>query len=81
MTFKDIVAEVPQLSVEERYSLITILHHSLDEVRSAKTLIGEDTEHPSSILALRGFLKKEGAPPTDDELKDDYVVYLMEKYG
>jgi hypothetical protein len=80
MTFKEIVAEVPGLSVEEKLALLDILHHSLTEVwQRAERSTDVEADQRSSILELRGFLKAEGLP-SDERLKSDYVDYLIEKY-
>ena len=38
-------------------------------------------EKIAAFHRLRGMLKTEGPPPTDEELKDDYIKYLAEKYS
>jgi hypothetical protein len=38
-------------------------------------------EKLAAFHRLRGMLKVEGPPPTDKELKDDYINYLAEKYS
>ena len=47
--------------------------------QSAKQTSGEDGVSLSQ--RLYGILKFDGAPPTDEELKDLYADYLMEKYS
>jgi hypothetical protein len=38
-------------------------------------------EKIAAFYRLRGMLKTEGSPPTDEEVKDDYINYLAEKYS
>jgi hypothetical protein len=47
--------------------------------QSAKQTSGEDDVSLSQ--RLYGILKFDGDPPTDEELKDLYADYLMEKYS
>jgi ribosomal protein L7/L12 len=35
----------------------------------------------AAVRRLRGIAKFEGEPPSDEELKEDYVNYLAEKYS
>ena len=45
----------------------------------------KDQNSPEEKLAafnrLQGMLKTDAPPPTDEELKEDYINYLAEKYS
>ncbi len=75
MNVQEIVAVIPKLSFEERLELIETLSQSLRGVQSrvARRSV------PAS--KLRGVLKTNEAPPTNEEIKQDYLSYLEEKYS
>lgn len=75
MTYQELVASVKKLPPEERLSLMEVLAQSL------KVDMALQGERPSSLSRVRGMLKGEGPPPSDDELKNDYTEYLIEKYS
>ena len=96
MTRQQLIEEIKLLSLAERVALIEIISRSLREELSpldskkaaptwAKTVLGEN--HPAaagqSTLSQRlsGVLKFDGDAPTDEEVKDAYSDYLMEKYS
>ena len=74
MTVQDLVSEARQLSLEERIQLLELLAHTLRE-----EWLPRETPR-SSFAHLRGVLKSEAAPPTDEEISDAYTEHLMEKY-
>lgn len=77
MIYQDLVTEIENLPLPEQLSLMETLAR----------FIGRHTVKPTvpanSLERVRGLLKP--APgesmPTDAELTDDYVNYLMEKYA
>jgi hypothetical protein len=95
MTQQQFVEEIKQLSVADRLALIEIISRSLredlgtqearvpapqsDAARHATQNSGEN-QAPISRHLL-GVVKFEGDPPTDEEVKDAYADYLMEKYS
>lgn len=95
MTQQQFLDEIKQLSVEERIALIEAISRSLREDLHAKqeslpiaTLEGEEAKRQISredkmaiSQRLYGILKFDGDPPTDEEVKDEYANYLMEKYS
>jgi archaellum biogenesis ATPase FlaH len=95
MTRQQFIEEIKQLSVAERIALIEAITRSLREdleiEQSANSIsatsnseIADDSERERKIAAvrrLRGIAKSEGEPPSDEELKEDYVNYLSEKYS
>lgn len=94
MTRQQFLEEIKQLSITERIALIEAISRSLREEIEARgesmmhsERAGSETnpgdEHKSRIAAVRrlqGILKTSGNPPSDEELKDDYTNYLIEKY-
>jgi ribosomal protein L7/L12 len=95
MTRQQFIEEIKQLSVAERIALIEAITRSLREDleagQSANSIsatsdseVTDDSERGRKIAAvrrLRGVAKSEGEPPSDEELKADYVNHLSEKYS
>jgi hypothetical protein len=69
----DLVQQIRDLSREDRLSLLRELVKSLEaeEPMPLRT---------SSLARVRGLLKKDAPPPTDDQVRESYVQYLIEKY-
>jgi hypothetical protein len=76
MGYLEIAAEVKQLPVDERLLLLEELTRSLrlELVRPGTQL------HRGASSLWRGMLKPDGPPPLDQEIKDSYAEYLIEKY-
>ena len=76
MTYTAIVSEIVRLPLRERLSLIEALTRSVVEemAASAKRKPG------SSLDRMLGILKSDGPMATDEELKEDYINYLVRKY-
>lgn len=75
MTREELVDQINQLPLEERKAL-------LDEVSRAVREGIRPREHKESVVELlRGIGKPDGPLPTDEELKEDYIRYLTEKYS
>jgi hypothetical protein len=73
MTVQDVMAEIKQLSLEDRLQLLEWLTRALrDESKRF-------SRKESSLARVRGLLKTD-CPPTDTELAEEYADYLMEKY-
>jgi hypothetical protein len=70
MTYTELVAEIRRLTAEERLAL-------LEEI--ARSLQVESPPAPPAEQ-LRGMFRGDAPPPTDDEVKEWYVDYLLEKY-
>ncbi len=95
MTQQQFIEAAKRLSVAERVALIEAISRSLREDlqtdnSGARTVPPETHESTgqsererkiAAIRQLRGILKPEGPPPSDEEWKEDYVNYLMEKYS
>ena len=76
MTLQEILPELRRLSLDERLILLEALTRSVREDFSAP----QKALDVVPFVTLRGALKPNGPMPTDEELKDDYVDYLIEKY-
>jgi hypothetical protein len=93
MTRQQFIEEIKQLSVTERIALLEAITRSLREDLeagqsaasiSAPNNSGISDERARKIAAvrrLRGIAKSGGTSPSDEELKEDYVNYLSEKYS
>jgi vacuolar-type H+-ATPase subunit D/Vma8 len=95
MTQQQFLEEIKQLSIAERITLIEAIFRSLREeletsggnaaisgVETPEASIQEERERKmAAVRRLRGVLKTSGNPPSDEELKDDYTNYLIEKYS
>lgn len=75
MTYEQVLAEAKALPVQERRRLIEEIAASLAEKNGVSLPRGV----PAS--RLRGLIKPDGPMPTDAELREDYVRYLIEKYS
>ena len=76
MTYRDMVAEIVRLPVEERLLLLEELTRSL-RADLATTRRPTDAARPK---LSRGMLKPAGLQTGDRELYRDYVDYLIRKY-
>ena len=75
MTHEELIKEIMQLPLEQRMELLETISRSLREEMRPR-------EQKESIVSrLRGIAKFDGPPPTDEEIKEDYTRYLMEKYS
>lgn len=70
MTYAELVTAIKQLPVPERLALLEVIARSLrEEERSARPAV-----------QVRGLFRTDSPPPTDAEVKEWYVDYLVEKY-
>ena len=94
MTQQQFIEEIKQLSVKDRIALIEVIFRSvreelepggsaseLDERHSAFDELDTRERKISATQRLHGIIKPDSVPPTDEELKEDYTNYLMEKYS
>jgi hypothetical protein len=87
MTHEELIQEINQLPRDERKALgEAILLSIQDEQLASDSGAGKQSEVSreeklAAFHRLRGMLKTYGPPPTDEELKDDYIKYLAEKYS
>ena len=69
----DLVQQIRELPREDRLELLRELVKSLE--------VEEHLVFRSSSLArVRGMLKTDAPPPTDEQIRENYVQYLVEKY-
>lgn len=76
MTYQSIVSEIARMPLREQLMLLETITR-LVRVRAASN---DKPKRIPSIKLTRGMLKPNGVIPTDKELKDDYVNYLLKKY-
>ncbi|MFN7944320.1 MAG: hypothetical protein U0Z53_03135 [Blastocatellia bacterium] len=74
MTVQEIIAAIPALSFEERVTVLRVLTQSLRSQGKRKKYRGVPADE------LRGVLKTVSPAPADDEIREAYTDYLMEKY-
>lgn len=96
MTQQQFIEAIKQLSVAERVALIEAISRGVredleshkerlstgmpSEPDGAQAQDGAQEKVPIS-QRLYGILKFDGDPPTDEEIKDAYTDYLLEKYS
>lgn len=95
MTQQQFIEEIKRLSVSERVALIEAISRGVredlelrKEIASGISSESEEVEAQDSgrekvpiSQRLYGVLKFDGDPPTDEEVKDGYADYLLEKYS
>ena len=93
MTQEELIQQIERLPLEQKIGLIEAISRSLREelAQSKEGAPDGETETKQAEVSeqdgvpisqqLRGILKFEGEPPTDEEVKDAYADYLLEKYS
>jgi hypothetical protein len=85
MTREEIVKEARQLPLAERKAAVdeitSSIREEIDANGSATTGESNLEEKLAAFHRLHGMLKTDAPPPTDEELKEDYINYLTEKYS
>ncbi|MDX6530576.1 MAG: hypothetical protein QOH41_2866 [Blastocatellia bacterium] len=85
MTKEEIVREARQLPLNERKAAADEITNSIQaEIEangSVMTHEGNLEEKLAAFHRLYGMLKTDDPPPTDEELREDYINYLTEKYS
>lgn len=75
MTQEELIKEIRQLPVAEREAVVEeIMRGIRAEIQPRQTRV-------SIVDQLYGIAKPDGPMPSDEELKEDYVRYLTEKYS
>ena len=75
MTYQELVRMIQTLPLSERLSLLVVLTQSLqDDIRV-------EAGQKSTQARVRGILKADGPPPSDQDIEDNYTDYLIEKYA
>lgn len=85
MTQQQFIEEIKRLSVAERAALLEIISRSLREdlEANAGAPAGDAdvrADKLSAVRRLRGALKFDRPPPSDEEVKEIIADYLAEKY-
>ena len=75
MTYQEIIAQIPHLTVQERLMLLETLS------RSVRAEISVPTRSPGSAERLAGIITSDGPVPTDQQLRESYTDYIEEKYS
>ncbi len=80
----EIIEQIIHLPISERVEIIETISRSvkedLNEIGSEKGELSIE-ERTAIVDSLRGIAAVEGkTPPTDEEIKEDYTNYLLEKY-
>jgi hypothetical protein len=75
MTQEELIKEINQLPVEQQVELLEAIS------RSVREKIKPSENKQSLGSRLLGIAKPDGPMPSDEELKEDYVRYLEEKYS
>jgi hypothetical protein len=75
MTRQQLLSEIERLSLAERVELLEAI------TRSVREELRPRAHAPGVVGRLRGIAKPDGAPPSDEELKEDYAGYLADKYS
>ena len=93
MTRQEFIEEIMRLSVADRIALIEAITRSLREDLEAdgassnasgvseSDATDERARRLDTVRRLRGALKPDGPPPTDEEVKEIITDYLTEKYS
>ena len=87
MTHEELIQEINRLPRHKRKALGEAILRSVHEEQvpsdSESREQGEVSreEKIAAFHRLRGMLKTEGPPPSDEEVKEDYIKYLEEKYS
>jgi len=92
MTREELVEEIRRLPLEQRVELLEVISRSVREdwgagegtPADAADEADEADEHAdrlSAVRRLRGALKFDGPPPSDEEVKEIITDYLSEKYS
>lgn len=74
MALDTLVFEIKQLPLVTRLALVEII------AESVRQELAEGLDPTSGGAFARGLLQSAGELPSDQELKDDYIDYLIQKY-
>ncbi len=80
MVDQELIERVTRLPVSQRLELIELLTHSLrEDLVPQPTIATEDAV--DTVNRLFGILRTDDPPPTNEEIKEDYTNYLIQKYS
>jgi hypothetical protein len=81
MTNQQVLEQIIHLPFPERIEIIERVSRSVLEDLREKEIEFSIEERKNAIDRLRGIAAvEEKMPPTDDEIKEDYINYIAEKY-
>ena len=75
MTQEELIKEIDQLPLDQQVELLETISRSVREKLQTRQ------ERTSISSRLYGIAKPDGPMPSDEELKEDYIRYLTEKYS
>lgn len=82
MRQEDLLEEINYLPLRQRVEIaVEVLESVRNEEQGAEAGAHNTQEKLAAFERLRGLLKFEGGPPTDEEVKDMITDYLVEKYS
>jgi hypothetical protein len=70
----DLVKAMPAQQVDEVLDFVEFLR------QKAQAKLAHQTLPQGTLTELRGIAKGAGLAPTDDELREEYTDYLIQKY-
>lgn len=77
----EIIEQIIHLPISERIEIIEKISRSVREDLREKDTEFSLAERKKAVNRLRGIAAVKGkTPPTDEEIKEDYINYLSEKY-
>ncbi len=80
MVDHELIERVTRLPVSQRLELIELLTHSLREELAPQPAIAT-ADAVDTVNRLFGILRTDSPPPTDEEIKEEYTHYLIQKYS
>ena len=93
MTQQQLIEQIRQLPIVDRIALLEEISRSLREDLESGNGAAQEAEvseaeiqrrreaKMSAVRRLSGVARPDGPPPSDEEIKEDYTRYLMEKYS
>lgn len=88
MTHEELIRKIKQLPIAEREAVVEEVSRSIQEEADANGSHAKSEDQGNrihqklaAVSRLRGAFKTDAPLPTDEELKEDYVNYLMKKYS
>ena len=80
MTYQQIAAEIQRLTLEEQLLLLEMLSKNVRKsIKKQKKT--RQTHEKYAASQMMGILRPDhGVIPTDEEMKEDYIHYLTDKY-
>jgi ATP-dependent Lon protease len=77
----ELIEQIIHLPISERVEIIERISRNVREDLGKKQKEFSIEERKKAIDRLRGIAAVKGkTPPTDEEIKEDYLDYLSEKY-